>query len=168
VSADIVLRSFSEGDVPDLIDAHSDPDITQWNPGPTTTPEVVSWLENRNDWSDDRHMSWAIGSPTGRLLGSVSLFKIDLDQRDGEIGYWVAPWARRQGVGLSAVRQATDYAFSERGLHRVNLYHAIENLSSCRLATAAGYQHEGNPRSSFRYPDGIYHDEHLHGRLESD
>ncbi len=36
------------------------------------------------------------------------------------------------------------------------------------MATAAGFMHEGTLRQSYRYPDGRYHDEHLHGILASD
>mgnify|MGYP006320738725 FL=1 len=36
------------------------------------------------------------------------------------------------------------------------------------MATAAGFVHEGTLRQSYRYPDGRYHDEHLHGILASD
>ena len=39
---------------------------------------------------------------------------------------------------------------------------------TCRVATAAGFALEGVARQSYRYPDGLFHDEHLHARLASD
>ena len=42
--------------------------------------------------------------PDGTLLGSVSLYEIDPDQRKAEIGYQTAPWARGRGVAAAAVR----------------------------------------------------------------
>ncbi len=59
-------------------------------------------------------------------------------------------------------------AFDELGLHRVYLYHAVENPGSCGVARAAGFVQEGTLRQSYRYADGAYHDEHLHALLSTD
>ena len=50
----------------------------------------------------------------------------------------------------------------------MQLYHAVDNPASCRVAVKAGFVLEGRPRESFRYGDGQLHDEHLHGRLATD
>jgi RimJ/RimL family protein N-acetyltransferase len=165
---DIVLRPYTLDDLDDLVAAFADPEILQWNPGPTTVPEITAWLSNRNDTSDVGHASWCISSSAGRLLGSVSIHQIDLDQRDAEIGYWVAPWARRQGVASRAVSAAVARGFGELGLHRIYLFHAIDNVGSCAVADSGGFRFEGLMRSSYRYADGNYHDEHLHARLEDE
>jgi RimJ/RimL family protein N-acetyltransferase len=63
---------------------------------------------------------------------------------------------------------ASRFAFDELGLHRVYLYHAVENPGSCGVARAAGFVQEGTLRQSYRYADGAYHDEHLHALLSTD
>ena len=63
---------------------------------------------------------------------------------------------------------ATRWGFKSRGLIRLELFHAIENAASCRLAQRCGYLTEGTTRQSFVYGDGQRHDEHLHGRLAVD
>lgn len=169
--AGVRLRAFVEADEPDLVAAFADAAIATWNPGP---PEGArAYLAERNDWSGDTHASWAVAAPAtgsepGRLLGSVSLHKIDHGQGDGEVGYWVAPWARGRGVGAAAAAAAADYGFARLGLHRVHLFHAVENQASCLVATRAGFLLEGTLRQSYRYPDGRRHDEHLHARLATD
>lgn len=162
------LRAFAAADVRQLERVFADPEIVRWNPGPTDRPGLVTWMGQRSDWSSGAHASWAVADHEGVLAGSVSLHHLDLDQRDSEVGYWVAPWARRRGVARTAVQAATGWAFDVLGLHRVYLYHAVEKVASCRVATTAGFRQEGLLRSSYRYPDGAYHDEHLHARLESD
>jgi RimJ/RimL family protein N-acetyltransferase len=162
----LVLRCFDDRDVTRLQDAFADPDIALWNPGVDRAgKEIVEWMESRADWSDGSHASWAVSDPAGVLLGSVSVHHINWEQADAEIGYWVAPWARRQRVGVRAVMTAADFAFTALQLHRVYLFHAIENVASCRLSLAAGFRLEGELRQSFRYGDGAFHDEHLHARL---
>lgn len=122
----------------------------------------------RNDWRDAHHASWAVADASDRLVGSVSLHKIDWDQADAEVGFWIAPWARRQSQATRSVVVASRFGFTQLGLHRVYLCHAVENFGSCGVARAAGFVLEGAPRQSFRYPDGVYHDEHLHALLSSD
>jgi RimJ/RimL family protein N-acetyltransferase len=167
-SDSLVLRPFAEADLPDLLMAFADDEIALWSPGPTAEPEVVEWYRKRNDWTSGDHASWAAAERDGRLAGGVSLHHLDAGNRDGELGYWVAPWARRRGVGRAALSLAVDFGFTELDLHRICLYHAVENIASCRLALAAGFRQEGELRSSFRCGDGLYHDEHLHARLENE
>lgn len=168
----VVLRAFDWGDEGDLAEAFTDPAITTWNPGPAEG--ALGFMRERNDWGSGTHASWAVaetaGGPggAGRLLGSVSLHKIDRGQGDAEVGYWVAPWARGRRLGAAAAAAAASYGFERLGLHRVYLFHAVENRASCAVARRAGFLLEGTLRQSFRYADGLHHDEHLHARLVTD
>jgi len=171
-ASDVLLRPFLRSDLSDLHTAFGDPDIVAWNPGPSSdktsaSDEAVCWMAMRNDWSGESHASWAVANPRGRLLGSVSIYKVDHDHRHAEVGYWLAPWARGRGVAVVAVDAAARFGYTRLGLHRLYLYHALENLASCRVATAAGFCLEGKLRKSYRLADG-HHDEHLHARLAED
>lgn len=161
----LVLAPFRDADVAGLAEAFADPEIARWNPGADDEPGVRAWIERRNDWSVGAHASWGVFTRTGDLVGSVSLHRIDADQLDAEIGYFVVPSARGHGVATHAVQTATRYAFAQLTLHRVYLFHAVDNIASCRVAAGAGYRLEGELRRSFRYADGDYHDEHLHAIL---
>ena len=63
---------------------------------------------------------------------------------------------------------ASAWAFEALGLARLQLVHAVDNVASCRVATAAGFALEGTLRSSYLDGWGIRHDEHVHGRLAGD
>ena len=164
----VLLREYEPEDAPDLLEAFADNEIARWNPGPSGLDAAAEFMAGRNDWSDSNHASWAAADDSGRLVGSVSVHQIDPDQADAEIGYWLAPWARRQGHATRAVVAASRFAFLQLGLHRLYLYHAVDNPSSCAVARAAGFAHEGTLRQSFRYADDVYHDEHLHSLLAED
>jgi RimJ/RimL family protein N-acetyltransferase len=159
------LRAYREADIPDLLATWQDDLMKLWSVGPDTEAEAREWFEFRNDWSHGEHASWAVTDDSDRLLGSVSLHHIDLDQRESQIGYWVSPWARRRGVSSAAVRLAVTYGFTELGLRRIMAYHAVENVGSCAVARSAGFRLEGELKRSYRYADGEYHDEHLHALL---
>ena len=86
---------------------------------------------------------------------------------DAEVGYWIVP--RSTPIPrATAVDLVARWAFDMGELHRVQLYHAVDNPASCRVAMKAGFLLEGRPRESYRYGDGQLHDEHLHGRLATD
>jgi RimJ/RimL family protein N-acetyltransferase len=105
---------------------------------------------------------------TGTLLGSVALYEVDPVQRDAEMAYWIAPHARGRGIAVRAVEAVLGWGFTDLELRRVQLYHAVENTASGRVAEKAGFTCEGRLRSSHRYGDGAWHDELLWGRLADD
>jgi RimJ/RimL family protein N-acetyltransferase len=169
---DFVLDAATPADIDPVAAAFEDPDIALWNPGArrpgsATRERAALWVADRTSWSPD-HCSWVVRDPEGRLVGQVSIHSMDEVIRTGEIGYWLTPAGRGRGIGAAAVDTATRYAFDELGLIRVELYHAVENEPSCRLALRCGFLLEGTARQSFVYGDGLRHDEHLHARLASD
>jgi RimJ/RimL family protein N-acetyltransferase len=149
--------------------AHADPEIALWNPGPTDLDGATDWVARRADWSDGMHASWLVKSAAGgTVLGSVSVHQVDGVNLLAEVGYWVAPQARGQGVGTAALSAATRFAFGALGLNRLEILHAVENVGSHRLAERVGYRQEGVHRQSFRTGDGVLRDEHSHARLAAD
>lgn len=162
---EVRLRPYAATDLADLLASFRDDEIKQWNPGPTDETAAREWYEARNDWTSGAHASWALTDHSDRLLGSVSLHRIDLPQLAAEVGYWVSPWARGRGVATRGVRLALTYGFVDLGLHRITLCHATENAASCAVARRTGFRLEGETKRSYRYADGVYRDEHLHAVL---
>lgn len=168
VLGDLMLREFLTAESVALLAAFADPDIGLWNPQTTDRAAVAAWAAGRNDWSGGDHASWAIADGEDQLVGSVSLHHIDREQKDAELGYWVAPWARGRGFARLAAQAAAGFGFQTLGLHRIYLHHAVQNAASCAVATQAGFQLEGTLCESHLYGDGVRHDEHLHARLSGD
>ncbi|MEY9910733.1 RimJ/RimL family protein N-acetyltransferase [Catenulispora sp. MAP12-49] len=165
------LRPPSLRDVPDMMELSRDPEVVLWNPLASGADEETAraWAERWADWDGGQSAQFGVYEAVeGRLLGLVSLHKIDLLLSSAELGYRVAPWARGRGVATTAVRTVTEWAFGALELTRVQLIHAVENVASCRVADKCGFLHEGTTRSSYRYGDNKLHDEHIHGRLVGD
>jgi RimJ/RimL family protein N-acetyltransferase len=166
------LDAARPDDVDAVVAAVADPDIAQWNNparrGDATVRERAErWVAGRTAWTRD-HCSWVVRDADGRLLGQVSIHSIDTVPGSGEMGYWLTPDARGRGIGAAAVDTASRFAFDLLGLSRLELFHAVVNEASCRLALRCGYLLEGTARESFVYGDGRRYDEHLHGRLARD
>lgn len=166
------LRPPSPDEAADALAMLQDPLTVLWNPAPKVVDlaSARDWCERGADWSDGTHATFSVLDATsGRLLGNVSLWQVDLaEDRDASIGYRTAPWARGRGVATASVGAVTRWAFGALGVERIALPHAVDNLASCRVAEKCGYPAEGVLRGAYRADDGSRHDEHLHARLATD
>ena len=149
--------------------AHADPPIALWNPGPTDLDGAADWWRGRADWTDGGHASWMVKSAVGGdLLGSVSLHQVDGTTSWPRSG--TGSCRRRVGAGsaTAALSAATRFAFDALGLDRVEIFHAVENEGSHRLAERWGSGSRACTGRAFRYGDGVLRDEHSHARLAAD
>jgi RimJ/RimL family protein N-acetyltransferase len=163
-----LVIAVPELDAAAVVAAVDDDDIRRFNPGPATVEDAYAWCRGRADWSVGTHVSWLVKDAGGALVGAISVFQINHQNLGGQAGYWVTRQARGRGVASSALEAAARFCFEDLGLVRVELYHAVENVPSCRTAERAGFRLEGTHRQSYRYGDGVLCDEHSHARLATD
>jgi RimJ/RimL family protein N-acetyltransferase len=158
------LRRFRPDDDAELTALFADPATRLWNPGPADGG-VAAWRESI-DAPSDEHRTWAVDDPAagGRLVGVVSVFAVDREQRRAEIGFRTVPAARGRGVAAAAAAAACARIAAEGLVDRIELFHAVENVASCRVAQAAGFALVATVPANYRYGDGELHDEHLHRR----
>lgn len=164
----VTLRPPREDDAADGLAMLQDADVRRWNPAPLVVDLETAreWCARGADWGGDAHATWhALDRETGRLVATCSVFSIDRTHAVARIGYRVAPWARRRGVGREVVDRVARWSFTELGLARLQLDHAVPYIASCRLATAAGFALEGTLLSASLDGFGQRHDDHVHGRL---
>ena len=138
-----------------------------WAGGVSSRPEAEVLL-HRLMFQENR-ASWAVVEGDGdAVLGGISLHSVDDVQNDASIGYWIAAAARGRGWAAAAVDAACHWAFGTVSVDRIEICHAVENTASGRVAQKAGFTYEGHLRRSFRYGDGVKHDELLWARLADD
>ena len=70
-----------------------------------------------------------------------------------EVGVLIASVARGRGIVTRAVAAMLDWAFTERGVHRVEWKCAPGNEPSRRMAQRLGFTHEGTLREAFPVRD---------------
>ncbi len=163
------LRPWRPDDIDAVWSAFQDADIRLWNGGGVQSREdALVLLGRRLDWTTGDHGSWAVVDRADVVLASVSLHSIDRLQNDAEIGYWTAPAARGRGVAAVAADAVCRWGFAALPIDRIELCHAVENTASGRVAEKAGFTFEGRLRRSYRYGDGVKHDELLWSRLSDD
>ncbi|MEV0132880.1 GNAT family N-acetyltransferase [Dactylosporangium sp. NPDC050688] len=158
----VTLRPFRDDDADAVAEACGDPVIAHYLPflpQPYTRDDALEFFRRRPE-------DFAVADPrTDRVLGSVG----STPRGDGtaEVGYWVAPWARRQGVASAALDQFATMLF-ESGLQRLYLVTALTNGASQRVAVAGGFVREGIARGSTRARDGGWQDTVVWARTAAD
>ncbi|MGK5676179.1 GNAT family N-acetyltransferase [Micromonospora sp. URMC 106] len=146
------LRPFRPDDVADLAAGCADPVNLRFNPGmpqPYTEADARWWItEGAPAARATGGAAYAIADrATDRLVGGAGLSQVVTLRRQAEVGYWVAPWARRRGVATAATRALADSAL-RCGFDRLELLTHAENPASQRVALAAGFRHEGVRRAA--------------------
>jgi len=163
------LRPFTEADVPRVVEACSDPVTRHFLAGlphPYTPAIARSYLADCV-WqaATGAKATWAIADrDTDEMLGNIAVMDmLGINPTSGEIGYWMHPAARGQGIMTEAVRMVVRHALDPDGLdrRRLVLYAAADNPASNAVAVAAGYRHYGTQRAAERLGDGSFDD--LHG-----
>ncbi|MBB4906344.1 GNAT family N-acetyltransferase [Actinophytocola algeriensis] len=103
----------------------------------------------------------------GKLMGGV-LFRV-WEQSRGmcELGVWLAPEAVGRGLVTRASRVMIEWAFRERGIHRVEWRCATGNARSSAVARRLGMTREGVLREAFPL-HGVRHDVELWAILASE
>lgn len=166
----VTLRPYEPGDAADVVAACNDPQVRRWItalPAPYTDADGRWWVERGAHEGRARgaEVNFAVvDNATGRLAGAVGLHHLDPRRRQAEIGYWMAPWGRGRGHAAEAARVASRWAFAALGVRRVNLYAAVGNGASQRVAEKAGFTRDGVVPAASVDRDGQPQDMVLFGR----
>ena len=145
----LVLRTWLPEDADELLQACQDQEIQQW----TTLPSPYL-PEHAEQFLDVCALRWVQGLatfaildvPETQLLGSIGFVGIP-EEGVVEVGYWIAPHARRRGVATAATRLICDWALDELAFHRVEWQAYVGNDGSRRVADKCGFTFEGTLRA---------------------
>ena len=89
----------------------------------------------------------------GQVVGATGLHGMNNPNHRAETGYWLTADAQGRGIATRCLRVLLDYAFGERGLHRVQLHAMVDNTRSRALAERLGFKLEGEQREAARFQD---------------
>ncbi|WP_242907658.1 GNAT family N-acetyltransferase [Actinomadura terrae] len=162
----LVLRPWTHRDASVLLAARQDPLIRRWGVRSVESIEEAEEMITAlaDGWKTETTAGWAVARGE-EILGHAGLRTIDLKEGVAECAYWVRPMARGQGIAPVALRALSKWSIGVAGLHRIELYHSVENMPSCQVAAKSGYTLEGTVRSAVLHEDG-WHDMHLHALVD--
>ena len=85
----------------------------------------------------------------GTLVGGTMFVAFDAEIGNCEIGVWLEPSATGRGLITRAARVLIDWAFTTRGMHRVEWHCNPDNTNSSNVARRLGMTREGLLRQAY-------------------
>jgi RimJ/RimL family protein N-acetyltransferase len=149
---ELVLREWTEDDVPALVAGCNDPEIAYWIPmipHPYTDADARAFLSGEA-LPDQLKLAVEVD---GAVVGGIGM-SLNSHEYKGTIGYWVAAAARERGICTRAVRLLARHGLENLELQRIDLVTDPDNLASQPVAEKVGFQREGVLRAHLRHPDG--------------
>lgn len=94
----------------------------------------------------------------GEVAGQLNIWGVARGSLcSATIGYWVSERFAGRGITPTAVALATDAAFEQFGMHRMEICIRPENLASLRVVQKLGFRYEGL-RRRYIHIDGAWRD----------
>lgn len=104
----------------------------------------------------------------GEIAGQLNIWGVSRGSLcSATIGYWVSERFAGLGITPTAVALATDAAFTEYGLHRMEICIRPENTRSIRVVDKLGFRYEGL-RRRYIHIDGAWRDHYAYALTTED
>ena len=167
----LLLRPLATSDSSAYLDIFSDARTLQyWSNEPISNlTEAASLIQQDIEWSEsDNCICLGVAlSDSNLLIGKITLFQLNVQNRRAEIGYILDRRQWGKGYMTEAVGWLLDYAFDVLKLHRLEADTDPDNLPSLALLEKFGFSQEGLFRDRW-WVHGKWHDSVMLGLVEKD
>lgn len=167
----LTLRKFTVDDTQAMFENWaSDEKVTRyltWCPheSPEITRQLIEiWCaayENPNTYN------WVM-EYKGTPIGNISVVRLSEASEYAELGYCMGYAYWNKGFMSEAAKAVINFLFSEVGVNRVGISHAVKNPASGRVAQKCGLTFEGTKREYFKTSTGEFLDISDYGILRSE
>lgn len=148
----ILLRPPRAADAPLVTQGCQDPEIAKWTtvPSPYGVDDAHAWIASISPEGPGGPQAWwacptwAITTDDDRWCGTVGL-RPD-GQGGADVGYLVAPWARRRGLATRGLRLACRWGFGALGLQVIQWRAQVGNHASRAIAATVGFRLLAEPQ----------------------
>ena len=153
------LRLAAERDIPEILIAHQD-DPELYRRLRSERPPSGAELGRRTELAETERALGArlwltILTPGSDVCrGQIDVHNAELHYGRADVGIWVAPQHRDQGLGAAALALAGRWLIEDAGLARVQLFIEPGNGPMLAIAAKAGFVREGVLRGYWRERGG--------------
>lgn len=102
-----------------------------------------------------------------KVIGRIGVYKIDNQNKIGEIGYWIVEGFQGKGIVTKSCKAIIDFCFSDLQLNRIEIKCGTENVKSKTIPEKLNFTKEGVIRQG-ELLYGAFIDLNLYSLLKSD
>jgi RimJ/RimL family protein N-acetyltransferase len=167
----IVLRWISEDDIDSLYEIFSNAQVMRyWSTAPLTNREAAAELhrEITDGNESDQVFKWGLAlRDSNTVIGTTTLFNLNLDNGRAELGYAMSRAYWGKGYMNEALQALVSHAFDVMKLRRLEADVDPRNTASIRTLERLGFQREGFLRERW-HVNGEIQDALFYGLLRSE
>ncbi len=115
----------------------------------------------------DGHEFAFIITQNGKVIGRIGVYKMDSQNKIGEIGYWLTEELQGQGIITKSCKTLIHFCFSHLQLNRIEIKCGTENFKSQVIPEKLNFTKEGVLRNGDLLYDK-YIDLYLYSLLKTD
>lgn len=168
IGGNIYLALMHERDSEKLHEYCKDPKLNEYS-GPYKASESIEkskeYIANckKNFTKKKSYIFGIYEKKTDYLVGTIGFFGLDKENKNGEIGFWVAKDFWNKGYMTEAVKLMTDYIFKILKYHRVYAHFHELNKAVGKILGKAGYEKEAELKDALLSKDGKYYNDIIYG-----
>lgn len=150
------LRVHQHGDLEDLLEFHSDPDVVRYLPWPIRTRAQVAeaLVPKLRAGRVDKEEEWLVLAlqlrSTNKVIGEVVLKCSSVERSEAELGYAMHAGYHGTGLALEAASAMVQLAVGELGVERLVAELDARNAASIRLLERLGFTRHRRYESEFK------------------
>lgn len=170
----LILRNLKKGDEKDILENVNDLEVSRYLavvPYPYTLDDAKWFVNHCSEKSrESPRKNYDFGVEfEGKIMGVISLSKVDLTNGVATFGLWLGKKYWRKGFMSEAAEALFDFAFDKLKLRRINSGAYVKNSASVNLHQKLGFVKEGLRRKGhIAKSTGKIHDEIIFGLLRED
>ncbi|MFT9495474.1 GNAT family N-acetyltransferase [Anaerosolibacter sp.] len=157
----LILRRMEHRDVHDVLEMRKDPRMHEYtDTKPDETPEETQvYIEKMNKGIDEnKSIIWAIEHrQSKKVIGSISIWNINLEEGIGELGYGINPEYQGRGFMKEALLEVIDFGFNAMNLRALDAYTEENNLKSNKLLGSCKFTEIDRVDDQGYHSNRIYH-----------
>lgn len=157
----LLLRRMNYDDIDDLLAMRRDPRMNAYTDAKLeeTTEETRAYIDKMNKGIDEnKWIIWAIEHKSSKnVIGSISIWNIELQKKSGELGYGIIPEYQGSGLMKEALLRVVAYGFDVMKLQALEAYTEQSNLNSIKLLEKCNFIETDRVDEEGYFSNRIYH-----------
>ena len=158
----LILRKVELKDAEDLCELFNDEKVQEFLAGMPenyTIEMATNYISNKlsKKYLSQDYYDWGVEDKnTQKLVGRISVYKLDDDRRMADLVWYIIPTVRGKGYMTEAGKAVVEF-LQNIGFERIEAFADVENIASIKVMEKIGMQFEGILRKyDCRRDDTLY------------